>query len=184
MKKNASARILIVEDDASLLEVLQYVLEDAGYRVLTADDGAGALKLAARDRVDLVLLDVGLARVSGFEVARALRGNQATSGIAIAFHTGMARDVVSSKFPDYDLFLPKADDVDRLLSSIESLVVARRQAPSAAGLVATPRNTARSRGRGFFGWFRRGTPSTGARPHPWEGQDAPGDRQADCATPA
>ena len=96
MKKAASPRILIVEDDAPLLEVLQYVLEDAGYGVLTAEDGPAALKLAEADRVDLVLLDVGLVRMSGFDVARALRENEATSGVAIAFHTGMDEDAVKA----------------------------------------------------------------------------------------
>ncbi len=131
MKKAAAPRILIVEDDAPLLEVLQYVLEDAGYRVVTAEDGAAALKAAAAGQVDLVLLDVGMAHMSGFDVARALRGNEATSGIAIAFHTGMDEDVVRSNCSDYDLFLPKADDVEVLLTSIESLVIARQQAAGA-----------------------------------------------------
>ena len=131
MKKAAAARILIVEDDAPLLEVLQYVLEDAGYCVLTAEDGAAALKLAATDRVDLVLLDVGMANMSGFDVARTLRSNEATSRIAIAFHTGMGQDVVSSNCSDDDVFLPKADDVELLLSSIESLVIARKQTAEA-----------------------------------------------------
>ena len=130
MKKAASPQILIVEDDGPLLEVLQYVLEDAGYRVLTAEDGPAALKLAVADQVELVLLDVGLAHMSGFDVARALRSNNATSHIAIAFHTGMDEDTVRSNCSDYDLLLPKADDVGLLLSSIESLV--KRQRPAAA----------------------------------------------------
>ena len=127
MEKDAP-RILIVEDDAPLLEVLQYVLEDEGYRVLTAADGAAALKRAAEDPVDLVLLDVGLAHMSGFDVARALRNNEATSRIAIALHTGMGQDAVRANCADYDLFLPKGDDVEMLLASIKSLFVARSKA--------------------------------------------------------
>ena len=131
MNKAASARILIVEDDGPLLEVLQYVLEDAGYRVLTAEDGPAALKLAA-DQVDLVLLDVGLVRMNGFEVARALRASEATAKVAIAFHTGMDEAAVRSNWSDYDLFLPKADDAELLLKSIDSLITARRQAAVSA----------------------------------------------------
>lgn len=132
MDKAASARILIVEDDGPLLEVLRYVLEDEGYDVLTAADGASALHLAAAHRVDLVLLDVAMARMNGFEVAHALRGDDATAGVAIAFHTGMDEATVRSKGIDFDLFLPKADDAQLLLQSIASLLLARQQAPRAS----------------------------------------------------
>lgn len=119
--KPASARILIVEDDGPLLEVLRYVLEDEGYEVLTAEDGPAALKLAQANPVDLVLLDIGMTTMSGFEVAQSLRDNAATAAIPIAFHTGMTEDAVRARFADFDLFLAKGDDAQRLVDAIAAI---------------------------------------------------------------
>lgn len=67
------AGILIVEDERALLKILRYNLEREGYRVSEAADGPGALAAAKRERPDLVLLDVMLPGLDGFEVCKALR---------------------------------------------------------------------------------------------------------------
>ena len=67
-------KILIVDDDPRLREVVQIALERAGHRCLTAADGQQALDRAARESPDLIVLDVGLPEVDGFEVCRRLRG--------------------------------------------------------------------------------------------------------------
>src|SRR4030081_2773921 len=64
------ARILIVDDERSLVGVVAMVLGDAGYEFVTAYDGETALRRIRDDPPDLVLLDLGLPRVSGDEVAR------------------------------------------------------------------------------------------------------------------
>lgn len=68
-----SYQVLVVEDDKTLLEMLQYNLERQGYDVETAETGRGGLRLAREKRPDLVLLDVMLPEMDGFEVCRALR---------------------------------------------------------------------------------------------------------------
>ena len=65
MPASKPAHLLIVEDEGDLLEVLKFVLEDAGYRISTAQDGAAALAIAASGKVSLVLLDVGMPDVDG-----------------------------------------------------------------------------------------------------------------------
>ena len=60
--------VLLVDDDAALLEVMSIVLSSEGYRVITAADGAEALREVGGEGLDLVVLDVILPRVSGFEV--------------------------------------------------------------------------------------------------------------------
>jgi DNA-binding response OmpR family regulator len=60
--------ILLVDDDAALLEVTSIVLASEGYRVVTAEDGAEALRILGREGLDLVVLDIMLPRMSGFEV--------------------------------------------------------------------------------------------------------------------
>ena len=66
-------KILVVEDDRNLLDTLKYNLRKEGYDVVTAVDGAEALDVARREKPDLIILDLMLPKVSGFEVCRILR---------------------------------------------------------------------------------------------------------------
>jgi DNA-binding response OmpR family regulator len=66
-------KILIVEDELSLLETLEYNLSRQGYDVCTATDGLTALEVARRECPDLIVLDVMLPGLDGFEVCRILR---------------------------------------------------------------------------------------------------------------
>ena len=66
-------KVLVVEDEATLLETLEYNLERQGYEVLTAGDGRTAVELALRERPDLLLLDVMLPGLDGLEVCRIVR---------------------------------------------------------------------------------------------------------------
>ena len=65
--------ILLVEDEETLARALEYTLTEEGYSVLTAADGAQGLALAREARPDLLLLDVMLPKMDGFEVCRILR---------------------------------------------------------------------------------------------------------------
>jgi DNA-binding response OmpR family regulator len=66
-------KILVVEDDKTLLEMLKYNLERQDYKVLTAEEGRSGLQLARQDEPDLIILDVMLPLMDGFEVCRILR---------------------------------------------------------------------------------------------------------------
>jgi DNA-binding response OmpR family regulator len=65
--------ILVVEDEPVLLETLEYNLKREGYRVVTAADGWQAVETARREHPDLVILDIMLPGIDGFEVCRILR---------------------------------------------------------------------------------------------------------------
>ncbi len=67
------AKILIVEDDRNLLDTLKYNLRKDGYSTVAAVDGAEALYIARREKPDLIILDIMLPKLSGFEVCRILR---------------------------------------------------------------------------------------------------------------
>ena len=69
----ASNKILIVEDDHNLLTTLKYNLQKDGYNVTTAIDGAEAVETARKEKPDLIILDVMLPKMNGFEVCRILR---------------------------------------------------------------------------------------------------------------
>jgi DNA-binding response OmpR family regulator len=69
----AGNKILIVEDDANLLETIKYNLRKEGYDAVTASDGEKAIEVARRERPGLIILDIMLPRMNGFEVCRVLR---------------------------------------------------------------------------------------------------------------
>ena len=69
----ADTKVLIVEDDQTLLSVLEYNLRKEGYTVVTAADGVQALEAARKEKPDLIILDIMLPKMSGFEVCRILR---------------------------------------------------------------------------------------------------------------
>jgi DNA-binding response OmpR family regulator len=71
----AKAKILLVDDDESLLEILRFNLEKDGYQCLASTTGAQALEVAHQQKPDLIILDIMLPEISGFEVCRILRKN-------------------------------------------------------------------------------------------------------------
>ena len=89
--------ILIADDEPNIVISLEYLLQREGYRVVVARDGQEALDAIAAAPPDLVLLDVMLPRVSGFEVCQTLRDNPALAGMRIVMLTAKGRDVEMSK---------------------------------------------------------------------------------------
>ena len=83
--------ILVIEDDDTLRNTLEMGLEGEGYRVLKAANGREGIRLAADERPDLVLLDVTLPGVNGFDVCRELRGKGFSAPIIMV--TGRAEEV-------------------------------------------------------------------------------------------
>jgi len=73
MAEPTGGKILIVEDDRNLSDTLKYNLCKEGYEVKTAIDGTEALTVARGEKPDLIILDIMLPRISGFEVCRILR---------------------------------------------------------------------------------------------------------------
>jgi CheY-like chemotaxis protein/DNA-binding CsgD family transcriptional regulator len=86
---NSSELVLIVDDVPDNLAVLHDALDESGYTVLVATDGASALLRAAQARPDVILLDALMPGLDGFEVARRLKADPATAAIPIIFMTGL-----------------------------------------------------------------------------------------------
>ena len=77
------ATLLIVDDEPNVLKLLETLLQHEGYQTLTASSGEEALALVARQPPDLILLDIMMPGMDGFEVASQLKGNETTAGIPI-----------------------------------------------------------------------------------------------------
>lgn len=86
-------KILVVDDEAVLLETLAYNLEQAGYQVVTAADGASALEAVHREKPDLIILDLMLPVIDGLEVCRQLRRDNSASGILILMLTAKSEEI-------------------------------------------------------------------------------------------
>ena len=79
------ARILVAEDERDIRELIGFTLRHHGHTVLTAPNGEEALALALRELPDLVLLDIRMPRLTGYDVCRRLRAEPSTRDIPIAF---------------------------------------------------------------------------------------------------
>lgn len=125
-----SAHILLVDDDALLRRSLVLNLEEAGYRATASATAEDALALAARDRPDLVLLDIGLPGMDGLD---ALRHFQSRIGVPVIFLTARRRelDEVLGLQLGADDYITKPFDKDVLLARIKTVLrrFARTEAP-------------------------------------------------------
>ena len=79
----AKGKILIIEDEADIVEMIEYNLKEAGYKTLVASNGEKGISLAVEEQPDLIILDLMLPVIDGFDVCRTLRGGEKTSGIPI-----------------------------------------------------------------------------------------------------
>ncbi|HEY9673287.1 MAG TPA: response regulator [Waterburya sp.] len=85
--------ILLVDDTPTNLEMLLDFLEDSGFKVVVAEDGESAIEMAEYAPLDLILLDVFMPGIDGFETCRRLKSNKATQDIPIIFMTALAEKV-------------------------------------------------------------------------------------------
>jgi two-component system alkaline phosphatase synthesis response regulator PhoP len=85
-------KILAVDDERHIVRLIQVNLERAGYQVATAFDGNEALKKVEAEKPDLIVLDVMMPRMDGFEVLKRLQANPETRGIPIVMLTAKAQD--------------------------------------------------------------------------------------------
>lgn len=119
--------ILVVDDNADAAESLAMLLEMRGHRLRTAADGPQALEACRRQPPDVVLLDIGLPGMDGYEVARRLKampGMSASVLIAITGY-GQAEDLTRSKEAGFDHHLVKPVEPESLVSLFESRAAAR-----------------------------------------------------------
>lgn len=119
------ARILAVDDIGPNLRLLRAILEPEGYELLLAETGAAALELAPK--ADLVLLDVQLADMSGFEVCERIRSDPSTTALPVVMLTATATEQrVQGIESGADDFLPKPFDKEELLARVRSLLRLKR----------------------------------------------------------
>jgi DNA-binding response OmpR family regulator len=125
----SSKRILLVEDEAGLVLTLTDRLEMQGYAVESAADGAAGLEKALSSSYDLIILDVMLPQMNGFEVCRKLREHGSMVPILMLTARGQLADKVHGLKTGADDYLTKPFEVMELLARLEALL---RRAPQAS----------------------------------------------------
>jgi putative two-component system response regulator len=120
--------VLVVEDDLANRALLERLLEREGYRTTSAADGEAALLAAGEHAPDLILLDIGLPRLDGYEVTRRLRSHVRTLTVPIILLTGRTglEDVVEGLDAGADDFLSKPFRQPELLARIRSALRLRQ----------------------------------------------------------
>jgi two-component system, OmpR family, phosphate regulon response regulator PhoB len=93
METGAGRKILVVEDESDVADLLTLNFRKAGFRISTAADGASGLQKAREDRPDFIVLDLMLPKMSGLEVCKILKNDTATSHIPILMLTAKAEEI-------------------------------------------------------------------------------------------
>jgi DNA-binding response OmpR family regulator len=116
------SRVLVVEDDAAILRGLKDNLEAESYEVLTAMDGQTAYHMIAEEKPDLVLLDLMLPKLGGYEVCRKVRGEGITTPIIMITARGEEADRVLGLDLGADDYVTKPFSVRELLARVRALL--------------------------------------------------------------
>ena len=118
------AKILVVEDEPEIRILVKTMLEKAGYSVVEAEDGEAALRLVNEEEPDLVLLDVMIPCIEGWEVCRRIRENEATRRIPIIMVTVRTtdEDIQRSVECGANAHINKPFDQRELLDTIKKLL--------------------------------------------------------------
>ncbi|MDD5449477.1 MAG: response regulator [Candidatus Omnitrophica bacterium] len=119
-----SRKILIVDDEADLVEVIKIRLEAAGFSTIIAHDGQEGLNKARKDNPDLIILDLMLPKIDGYKVCAMLKRDQRYMKIPIVMLTARAQesDMKLSKEVGADAYITKPFEPQALLGKIEELL--------------------------------------------------------------
>jgi DNA-binding response OmpR family regulator len=125
---NDPALILVADDDADILNLVRFRLEQNGYETVSAADGQQALELARERDPDLCILDVMMPKLTGFQVLEALRSDPDTDGIRVIILTATVqdRDIARGFEVGADDYLRKPFSPQELQARVATLLRGRR----------------------------------------------------------
>ena len=124
-------KILIIEDDPTMQEALRDNFEFGGYTVHVASDGRAGLKAALAHQPDLILLDIMLPGINGFDVCRRIRSEGLTIPIIMLTAKSQESDVIRGLDLGADDYVTKPFSIDVLLARVSACLRRRRQPPGA-----------------------------------------------------
>jgi CheY-like chemotaxis protein len=118
--------VLVVDDVPSELEIICRILQDVGIKVMRAIDGEEAIALIRKNPPDLVVLDVVMPRMNGFEVIRELRGDRKTAHLPVVFCTHKSTEIDRAWGTDLgaDAYVSKPFEPQQLVNIVQRLLSA------------------------------------------------------------
>lgn len=144
-KETATARILVIEDNPNNLELLVYLLHAYGHQVCAAKEGAEGIEQFNRRKPDLVLVDIHMPRMDGYEVLKRLRSNRESEGVPIVAVTALAmvgdrEKLLSSGFDGY---ISKPVDPENFVGKVQEFLHGKAPEPrrDADGVQSAPSPT-------------------------------------------
>ena len=117
-KKNIKVKILVAEDNISLLEPIQIVLENAGYSVVTISDGTKIIQKAEKCAPDILLLDISMGETNGGDVCVYLKSKVSTKKIPIILMSAHSDIKKCAKDSGADGYIAKPFNIEELLQKI------------------------------------------------------------------
>ena len=123
------SKILVVDDEEHILMILKESLEFSRFEVVTAGDGVEALDVVAKEKPELVVLDIGMPKMDGWEVCRRLKADEATKNLPIIILTAYAQTSDQKKGQQLgaDRFITKPCDLTYLVEEINSLLSKKKK---------------------------------------------------------
>jgi twitching motility two-component system response regulator PilH len=123
-EKPTMSKVLVVDDVESELEIICRILQDAGMEVIRANDGEEAIARIREARLDLVILDVVMPRMNGFEVIRELRGDPKTASLPVVFCTQKNTEIDKTWGMDLgaDAYINKPFEAKQFISIVQRLL--------------------------------------------------------------
>jgi CheY-like chemotaxis protein len=119
-----AARVLLVEDNPANLALMQYLLQAAGYTTLTASDGRQGIAVAQRESPDVILMDLQMPILNGYDAARQVKEIPALRGVPIIAVTAYAmvgdRDKILAR--GFDGYIAKPITPERFVSEVETFI--------------------------------------------------------------
>jgi len=127
----ARRKILCIDDDKLLLALLSDVLRVYDFRPITATDGPSGIAIAKKERPDLILLDIMMPEMDGFEICRRMRADPDLKGVPLIILTAMVDLKLNVKGfkAGADLAVPKSFDIKKLIDTIRTALALKAKPP-------------------------------------------------------
>ena len=121
------ARILVADDEPHILKALDFKLKSLGHTIISAVDGGEALKIATEERPDLVLLDVMMPVMDGFQVLRTLKSQEETKNIPVIMLTARSqgKDIVAGLEDGAADYVTKPFNFAELIARVNCAIASR-----------------------------------------------------------
>ena len=133
-KTRSSKRILVVDDEKDIVNLIKYQLKAEGYQVVTAFDGLEALEKVAEEKPDLVILDIMMPKVDGWVVCHSVKVNISTRNTRVIILTAKSQFMAKIKglyIMQADIYMSKPFENTELLSNTDRLLNIEEEANSA-----------------------------------------------------